>query len=300
MTAFVQVRDFMGFDGTDASLPWQLVPQGLTRDVQLTQGSDDLEFIVSGGTPAPPPAPARVIPDNPGRARTAVVEGAKMSQDGGAGLAIQRKRISPTEQLVVLRGWRAGSYEVQAINANTGKPAARLEVDVVKQRTVPVAYYRLLYAEKWDTRKLNEEASKILFDQAGITLEWLGEFDGAEGSTPIQLPPGPVNLDNAKTRNELRFFGNHAAAGLLVYLTNTPVDDANGMTLGDMTVIYSRSRKQPSEFPQMASTLAHEVGHFLSGDGRSHDANKEDLMFSNAPHGNRIRKNRAMRFARGL
>ncbi|AGA28444.1 hypothetical protein [Singulisphaera acidiphila] len=300
MAAFVQVVDFMGFDGADSNAPWQMVPQGLTREVKLIQGNDQLEFTVTGGSgPPPPPTPAPLGSSSSERRHTAVIEGAKASQDGGAGLAIERKRLSPTDQIVVLRGWRVGSYEVQASDPKTGKPAARLLVDVVKQRTVPIAYYRLLFAEKWDTRVLNEQANRIIFDQAGITLKWLGEFDGAEGSTPITLPPGPVNLENAKTRTELRFFGNNPGAELMVYLTNFGVDDGNGMTLGDQTIIYSRKWKQPSEFPRMVETLAHEIGHFLSN-GKNHDGKKDDLMFETSPHGRRIRKDRTMMFVRGL
>ncbi|SIO62600.1 hypothetical protein SAMN05444166_7094 [Singulisphaera sp. GP187] len=299
MASFVQVADFMGFDGTDPTSPWQMVPQNLTRDVKLVQGHEDLEFRVTGGSeaPAPPPVPAPLGTNGEGR-RTAVIEGAKPAQDGGAGLALERKRISATDQIVVLRGWRVGSYEVQAIDPKSSKVAARLLVDVVKQRTVPIAYYRLVNAAKWDTRVLHDEANKIIFDQAGISLEWLGLFDGSEGSTPIKLPPGPANLEQAVTRNELRFFGNHPAAGLMVYLLNQPVDDANGMTLGDQTIIESRKWKQPSETPRMIETLAHEIGHFLSN-GKSHDGKKDDLMYKESPHGRRIRKDRAMMFVRG-
>jgi hypothetical protein len=219
--------------------------------------------------------------------------------DGGVGLALARKRLSATDQIVVLRGRQVGSYEVQAIDPKTNKVAARLLVDVVKQRTVAIAYYRLPFGEKWNTRFLHDEAHKIYSNQAGISLEWLGEFDSSDGRvTDFSLPPGPVNLDNSKTKSELRNYGNHPGAGLVVYYGNRKADDANGMTSGDQTYIDALKWKQPSENGHMVETLAHEIGHFLSN-GKSHDENKDDLMYKGSPHGRRIRKARALMFVRG-
>jgi hypothetical protein len=97
-------------------------------------------------------------------------------------------------------------------------------------------------------------------------------------------------------------YGNHTAAGLLVYFSNRRLSSkdgpASGLTFGGQTLLHSWAWTPTSQREQMVLTLAHEIGHFLSPPG--HDPDKDDLMFDGLSHGKRIRKKRNLQFARGL
>jgi hypothetical protein len=209
---------------------------------------------------------------------------------------------------IVVEGRSAGQGYIEARDADTMQPKAHLDIAVLPQRSMKVAYYILGYThgkEPKDQPKLPTEAEvrdihtkvrQILLDQANVSYEFV-EVANLEPyyTSNIGFTVGNVTTEE---RIKLSRVGNATLASHLVYFvggirTDSPREKSpNGQTFGQFSLIKERP---PGEFPYHL-TVAHELGHFLSGAllPKHDDGATENLMHDGAPHGSFLPKNRIM------
>jgi hypothetical protein len=262
----------VGFDpGPPGAVPWQMVPLNGSRPIVLLNG-DGLSLNA---------------------ARNAL---------GTGGVTLRETRHNdPRRREIVIEGTQAGIYEVSAGAPESHEVNVMLYAQVFPERVVRIAYYFLPGAQRWDANELNNQANNIFLPQANVRVEFLGSWDSTTAPT-INLPR-QLNLLAPGLSGELRKYGNHARANLLVYFGGSisgefKNNDTNAQTLGDQTIIDS-GRRSSKDIEGMARTLAHEIGHFVSDlNGPSHDEKPTDLMFTPHTNGTQLRRERIQRIIR--
>jgi hypothetical protein len=260
----------LGFDGgVTGSLPWQMVPAGGARGLNLSQGQN-LEIKIE---PAGAPESGAI---------------------GGLGFS-ETKLATSAHREIWIQGRVRGRYLVSA--ARSGIPVVPLEAEVFTERVVKIAYYIMpdCYGN-WDVKKLTEMAHAIWFPQANVRLQMQGVW-GPESATSQFNVTGQIDLSINEQRTALQEYGNNWAANLMVYLGSRKIIadkgfSTNAITGGNKTYVDTSTHSK-QDYTKMAHTLAHEIGHFICPSGVGHDPKPTDLMYVTAKAGGtQIRRTR--------
>ncbi len=210
---------------------------------------------------------------------------------------------SPTRE-IRLKGRQPGHYWIELRDPKTMEPRLHLDVSVLPERVINAAYYIIQTNDtkedvftQAEVRDIFGKAREVLLHQANVRLESVEIASLSHYQSGLGATVGNITIEE---RQQLMRAGNHTSAAHLVYFVRSIRTDSSreaepaGLTFVNFTLIKKRDvSKHPYHL-----TLAHETGHFLSGETqpRHDNSSKENLMFGNSPHGAFLSKEWVLRW----